>query len=72
MPSATNADAWNNRYVVNTGLIDTTQGTQTGAGATKNAVWVISAGPNGQIDTAYTQAITVAILSGDDIGIRFQ
>lgn len=72
LSSGVGADAWNNRYMVNVGLIDTTQGTQTAAGATKSAVWVISAGPNGQIETGYAQAITAAALSGDDIGVRVQ
>ena len=66
------ADAWNNRYAVNTGLIDTNQGTQTSGGVTKSAVWVISAGPNGQIETSYTQAITSAVSAGDDIAVRIQ
>lgn len=72
LSSAIGSDAWNNRYSVNIGLIDTTQGTQTGAGVLKSAVWVVSAGANGQMDTAYTQSITTAVLSGDDIGIRVQ
>jgi prepilin-type N-terminal cleavage/methylation domain-containing protein len=67
------ADSWNNRYMVNVGVIDTTQGTQTSGGATKTAVWVISAGPNGQIETPPTQAITAATApTGDDIGVRIQ
>lgn len=66
------ADAWNNRYMVNTSLLDATQGTQTSGGATKSAVWVISAGPNGQIETAYSQPITTAVKSGDDIAVRIQ
>jgi prepilin-type N-terminal cleavage/methylation domain-containing protein len=66
------ADAWNNRYTVNVGLIDTTQGTQTAAGVTKSAVWVISAGTNGVLDTPHTQPITTAVASGDDIAIRIQ
>lgn len=66
------ADAWNNRYSVNVGLIDTTQGIQTSGGATKSAVWVISAGANGQLDTPYTQPITIALPSGDDIALRIQ
>jgi prepilin-type N-terminal cleavage/methylation domain-containing protein len=70
--SAIGSDPWNNRYEVNIGVIDTTQGTQTAAGATKNAVWVLSAGPNGIIDTPYTQAITLATIGGDDIGLRLQ
>lgn len=72
LSSGVGADAWNNRYMVNVGLIDTTQGTQTSAGVTKSAVWVISAGANGQIETGYAQAITAASLTGDDIGVRVQ
>ena len=72
LSSGIGSDSWNNRYVVNIGLIDTTQGTQTGAGATKSAVWVASAGANGQLETAYTQPITTAVSSGDDITIRIQ
>lgn len=72
LSSAIGADPWNNRYAVNIGLIDPTLGTQTSAGAIKNAVWAISAGPNGVIETPYTQPITVAVLGGDDIGFRLQ
>ena len=73
LSSVIGADAWNNRYAVNVGLIDTTQGTQTGAGATKSAVWVLSAGPNGQIETPYSQLMTVVTTaSGDDIAMRVQ
>lgn len=72
LSSAVGSDSWNNRYMVNIGLIDTTQGTQTGAGVTKSAVWVISAGANGRLDTAYTQAITTAVITGDDIAFRIQ
>jgi hypothetical protein len=57
---------------VNVGLIDTTLGAQTAAGGTKSSVWVISAGPNGQLETAYAQPITTAVLTGDDIGVRIQ
>src|SRR5688572_13160067 len=42
--NAIGADPWGNRYMVNVGLIDTTQGTQAVGGGTKNAVWVLSAG----------------------------
>lgn len=67
-----NPDPWNNRYMVNVGLLDTTQGTQAAGGGTKNAVWAITAGPNGTIETAYSQSITVAVAGGDDIGLRLQ
>jgi prepilin-type N-terminal cleavage/methylation domain-containing protein len=72
LSSTIGADAWNNRYAVNVGLIDLGAGTQTAGGATKSAVWVISAGPNGQIETAYSQPVTTALLSGDDIAVRVQ
>jgi prepilin-type N-terminal cleavage/methylation domain-containing protein len=67
-----NADPWNNRYMANVGMIDNTQGIQGANGTLKNAVWLISAGPNGAIDTPYTQAMTVATAGGDDITIRLQ
>ena len=72
LSSTITADSWNNRYMVNIGLIDTSQGTQTSAGATKSAVWVLSAGANGQVETAYTQSLTAAVLTGDDVGVRVQ
>ena len=72
LSSTVGADAWNNRYMINVGLIDTSQGTQTSGGVLKSAVWVISAGANGQIETAYSQPITTAAVSGDDIAVRVQ
>ncbi len=72
LSSTVGADAWNNRYMINVGLIDTSQGTQTAGGVLKSAVWIISAGANGQIETAYSQPITTAVASGDDIGVRVQ
>lgn len=72
LSNAINADPWNNRYSVNVGLLDASIGVQAAGGATKNAVWVISAGANGVIDTPYSQAITVAALGGDDIAFRLQ
>ena len=72
LSSTIGADGWNNRYAVNIGLIDPTGGTQTASGATKSAVWVISAGPNGQIETAYSQPVTTALVGGDDIAVRLQ
>jgi prepilin-type N-terminal cleavage/methylation domain-containing protein len=72
LSSGIGADAWNNRYTVNIGLLDPTVGTKTSGGATKSTVWVLSAGANGQIETAYTQPITSAIVSGDDIAVQIQ
>ena len=53
-------------------LIDPAAGTQTAAGGTKSAVCVISAGSNGQIETAYSQPVTTAVVGGDDIAVRVQ
>jgi hypothetical protein len=72
LSSTIGADPWNNRYAVNVGLIDTTAGTQTSAGMTKSAVWVISAGPNGQLETPYAQPLTGAVVAADDIAVRIQ
>jgi prepilin-type N-terminal cleavage/methylation domain-containing protein len=66
------ADAWGNRYMVNVGLLDATTGQQAAGGGVKSAVWVLSAGPNGTIETLYTQPMTTAIIGGDDIYFRIQ
>jgi prepilin-type N-terminal cleavage/methylation domain-containing protein len=72
MSSEIGADAWNNRYMVTVGYIDTTQGVTGAGGQPKNAVWVISAGPNGTMETSPTQSVMTALLAGDDIGARVQ
>jgi prepilin-type N-terminal cleavage/methylation domain-containing protein len=58
------ADPWGNRYAVNIGNI---------AG---NAVWVLSAGPDGKIQTAWSPAApavgTTLTASGDDIVYRIK
>lgn len=72
LSSEIGADPWNNRYMVNVGLLDPTVGVQTPGGGTKSAVWVITAGANGAIDTPYSQAVTTAVIGSDDIGIRIQ
>jgi prepilin-type N-terminal cleavage/methylation domain-containing protein len=68
------ADPWGNRYLINIGLIDTSPGAATLNGQPKMAVWVISAGPNGTIETPFTQSIlnTNASPGGDDIAQRIQ
>lgn len=66
------ADAWNNRYAINVALLESSAGTQTAAGDTKRAVWVISAGPNGLIETPHAQPMTTAGPTGDDIAVKIQ
>lgn len=56
------ADPWGNKYLVNIGKAD--------PGVSK-AVWVISAGPNGNLETAADASATSSISpSGDDIIAR--
>jgi len=61
---AVSEDPWGNYYVVNIEKAQPGQNKQ---------VWVISAGPDGTIDTTYDAATTAAAaLGGDDIGARVQ
>ncbi|TAN38686.1 MAG: prepilin-type N-terminal cleavage/methylation domain-containing protein [Nitrospirae bacterium] len=60
MPTVT-ADPWGNAYMIN--AVDFLSVANPPA-----TVWLISAGPNGVLDTA----ATVSALNGDDIGIRLQ
>jgi len=67
------ADPWGNRYAVNVALVDLSPGAATASGQAKMAVWVLSAGPNGIIETPFAQSILVAARpGGDDIGTRVQ
>ena len=66
------SDPWGNRYLVNIGLIDTSPGAMTLSGQQKLAVWVLSAGPNGTIETPFTLPILNAVAAGDDIAVRIQ
>jgi len=62
--SADAVDPWGNRYLANVRSL----------GVSGSAVWVISAGPNGVIETAVTVSGTGAAtaLANDDIGFRVQ
>ena len=67
------ADPWGNRYLVNVALVDLSPGAATASGQAKMAVWVLSAGPNGVIETPFAQSILAAARpGGDDIGTRVQ
>ena len=67
------ADPWGHRYSVNVALIDLSPGAATASGQAKMAVWVISAGPNGIIETPFAASIlSSAQPGGDDIGTRIQ
>jgi len=58
-------DPWNHRYMVNVGAIEATGGREL-------AVFAISAGPNGVIETPFAQPLASASLGGDDIGQRIR
>ena len=64
------ADPWGNRYAVNIGNATSTSTTLS------NAVWVLSAGPDGIIQTPFNPALpapgTVLSSSGDDIVFRLK
>lgn len=66
------ADPWGNRYMINIEYLDTTTGALDADGAVKLAVFVISAGQNGMIDTAYSQPLTDVAIGDDDIAHRLQ
>lgn len=65
-------DPWGQRYLINCRwLIDGVAATD-GAGSVKRAVFVLSAGPNGIIETPFDQPISDAAIMGDDVGVRIQ
>jgi prepilin-type N-terminal cleavage/methylation domain-containing protein len=63
------ADPWGNRYAVNIGNATSTS-------TNSNAVWVLSAGPDGRIQTSFNPAQpavgTTLTASGDDIVYRLK
>ena len=61
-------DPWNNRYMVNVAFLDANQANA----SLKRAVWVISAGPDGIVQTSFNQPATHAAIAGDDVGFRIQ
>ena len=60
-------DPWGNRYLVNIGLLK--EPAPVGSGDA-SAVWVLSAGPNGNVETAYRLPARSASVGGDDVGAR--
>ena len=61
LPAEVGPDPWRNQYLANVGV------------ATRDddsAVWVLSAGPNGIVETPYRQATDEESLGGDDIRVR--
>ncbi len=61
------SDPWGSKYYINATYLQ--------PGSANNAVWVLSAGPNGLIETNFTQPVSGTMapsLGGDDIGYRIK
>lgn len=67
-----NGDPWGNRYMVNTSWLDGGTTAFDGSGQARRAVFVVSAGGNGIIETPYDQPLSDARAYGDDIVVRLQ
>jgi len=65
-------DPWGNQFMVNTRFLDGGSTPADGQGRMRGAVFVVSAGYNGVIETPYEQPITDARAYGDDIVVRIQ
>jgi len=72
LSTAIQDDAWGHAYMANVFWLDTRDIVQDTDGTKLGAVWVISAGANGVIETPFYQARDNARLYGDDIGYRLQ
>lgn len=63
-------DPWGNRYMVNVAYL---RGMPKGmSDCSSCAVFVLSAGPNGVVETPFTQQIDHAMAFGDDLVVRIQ
>jgi type II secretory pathway pseudopilin PulG len=65
-------DPWGNQYLINSQWLDGGSSTADAAGRPRRAVFVVSAGADGIIDTPFEQSIVDARAHGDDIVIRIQ
>ncbi len=64
------SDPWGNRYLVNIGVLQASEADE--ASTEPRALWVLSAGPNGLIETAYAAPAVSVVVGGDDIGARIE
>jgi len=71
LASPPEADPWGNRYMVNIVHLNPSTGVVDG-GQVKSAVFVVSAGPDGVIETPFDQPVTDVSIEGDDIVHRMQ
>jgi type II secretory pathway pseudopilin PulG len=68
----TRGDAWGNQFLVNSAWLDGGSTAADEYGRPRRAVFVVSAGANGVIETPFEQPITDARAFGDDIVVRIQ
>lgn len=72
LSSVPGEDPWGYAYLVNVFHLDPRNIVQEPDGTPLGAVWVLSAGPNGVIETPFYQPRDSAQLYGDDIAFRLQ
>lgn len=74
LPTDPGPDPWGHRYLINVEWLDAPSVITPPAQAhpQASAVWVLSAGANGTIDTPYQQPAAAAALGGDDVGVRIR
>jgi len=65
-------DPWGNQFLINAGWLDGGSSATDRFGNQRKAVYVVSAGANGIIETPFEQPITDARAYGDDIVVRIQ
>jgi type II secretory pathway pseudopilin PulG len=65
-------DPWGNRYLINTKFLDGRTTIADETGRVRRAVFVVSPGGNGVIETPFDQSVVDARAYGDDIVIRIQ
>jgi type II secretory pathway pseudopilin PulG len=65
-------DPWGNQYLINSQWLDGGSSTADADGRPRRAVFVVSAGADGVIDTPFEQSVVEARAYGDDIVMRIQ
>jgi type II secretory pathway pseudopilin PulG len=65
-------DPWGNQYLINSQWFDGGSTVADSQGRPRRAVFVVSAGANGVVDTPYEQTIVDARAFGDDLVVRIQ
>ena len=65
-------DAWGNQFLINSAWLDGGSSAADAQGRPRRAVFVVSAGANGTIETPFEQPITEAQAFGDDVVVRVQ